>query len=203
VDYILHEQIGDDLFDENMIVNLLDLKQRALKDNGAIFPGRFELFLEPVALKNDYRVPFIWETPVQGIDYGFLRNHPDVEKYKRVNYSSRYIDKSAFDYFLSEPEPILSVDLNKMEGTDSIATRFSASRLVAHAGRMEGLYLYFRVVFDDDCHFDTAPQHTHTSWGNRMLRCTHHDYAVGETISFQVEMGDIRFADTWSCTFNH
>jgi protein arginine N-methyltransferase 1 len=203
VDYILHEQIGDDLFDENMIVNLLDLKQRALKDNGAIFPGRFELFLEPVALKNDYRVPFIWETPVQGIDYGFLRNHPDVAKYKRVNYSSRYIDKSAFDYFLSEPEPILSVDLNKMEGTDSIATRFSASRQVVQAGRMEGLYLYFRVVFDDDCHFDTAPQHTHTSWGNRMLRCTHHDYAVGETISFQVEMGDIRFADTWSCTFNH
>jgi protein arginine N-methyltransferase 1 len=203
VDYILHEQIGDDLFDENMIVNLLDLKQRALKDNGAIFPGRFELFLEPVALKNDYRVPFIWETPVQGIDYGFLRNHPDVEKYKRVNYSSRYIDKSAFDYFLSEPEPILSVDLNKMEGTDSIATRFSASRQVVQAGRMEGLYLYFRVVFDDDCHFDTAPHHTHTSWGNRMLRCTHHDYAVGETISFQVEMGDIRFADTWSCAFNH
>ncbi len=112
-DYILHEQIGDDLFDENMIVNLLDLKQRALKDNGVIFPGRFELFLEPVALKNDYPVPFIWETPVH------------------------------------------------------------------------------------------APHHTQTSWGNRMLRCAHHDYAVGETISFQVEMGDIRFADTWSCTFNH
>jgi type I protein arginine methyltransferase len=201
-DYILHEQIGDDLFDENMIVNLLDLKQRALKDNGAIFPGRFELFLEPVALKNDYRVPFIWETPVHGIDYGFLRNHPDVEKYKRPNYASRYIDKSAFDYFLSEPEPILSVDLNKLSGTDSIATRFSASRLVTHAGRMEGLYLYFRVVFDGESHFDTAPDHTHTSWGNRMLRCTHHDYAVGETISFQGEMGDIRFADTWSCTFN-
>ncbi|MEI8015972.1 MAG: hypothetical protein WCH20_14195, partial [Nitrospira sp.] len=107
------------------------------------------------------------------------------------------------DPFLSEPEPILSVDLNKMSGTDLISTRFSASRLVTHAGRMEGLYLYFRAVFDDDCHFDTAPHHTHTSWGNRMLRCTHHDYAVGEPISFQVEMGDIRFADTWSCTFTH
>lgn len=203
VDYILHEQIGDDLFDENMIVNLMDLKQRTLKDTGTIFPGRFELFLEPVALKKDYRVPFIWEKPVHGIDYGFLQNHPDVEKYKRASYASRYIDKSAFDYFLSEPEPILSVDLNKLSGTDSITTSFTASRQVVHAGRMEGLYLYFRVAFDDECHFDTAPGHTHTSWGNRMLRCPSHDYAKGDIISFQAEMGDIRFADTWSVTFNN
>jgi type I protein arginine methyltransferase len=203
VDFILHEQIGDDLFDENMIVNLLDLKQRTLKNNGTIFPGRFELFLEPVTLKKEYRVPFVWETSVHGIDYGFLRNHPDVEQYKRASYASRYIDKSAFDYFLSEPEPILSVDLNKISGTNSIATSFTASRRVVHAGRMEGLYLFFRVVFDDECHFDTAPHHTHTSWGNRLLRCPHHDYAEGDTISFQAEMGDIRFADTWSCTFNH
>jgi protein arginine N-methyltransferase 1 len=203
VDYIVHEQIGDDLFDENMIVNLLDLKQRTLKDTGTIFPGRFELFLEPVALKKDYRVPFIWQTSVHGIDYGFLRNHPDLQKYKRASYASRYIDKSAFDYFLSGPEPICSVDLNKISGIDSIATSFTASRKVVRAGRMEGLYLFFRVVFDGESHFDTAPDHSHTSWGNRMLRCPSHDYGEGDIISFQVEMGDIRFADTWSCTFNH
>lgn len=203
VDFILHEQIGDDLFDENMILNLLDLKQRAMKDTGTIFPGRFELFLEPVALTKGYRVPFIWETSVQGIDYGFLQNHPDIEKYKQASYASRYIDQSAFDHFLSEPAPVLSVDLNNIQGPDSIATRFTASRRVVHAGRMEGLYLFFRAVFDEECHFDTAPHHTHTSWGNRLLRCSHHDYAVGDTISFQVEIGDIRFLDTWSCAFNH
>jgi protein arginine N-methyltransferase 1 len=204
VDYILHEQIGDDLLGENMIFNLLDLKQRAMKDPGTIFPGRFELFLEPVALTSAYRVPFIWKTSVHGIDYGFLRNHLDLEKYKQASYASRYIDQSAFDHFLSEPTPVLSVDLNKIAGAESIVAQFSASRPVVHAGWMEGLYLFFRAVFDEERHFDTAPpHHIHTSWGNRLLPCSHHDYAVGDTISFNVKVGDIRFLDTWSCTFSH
>src|SRR5690606_12524273 len=56
-DVIIHEQIGDDLFDENMVENLLDLKRRVLKENGKIVPGRFELFLEPAVLKEDFRTP--------------------------------------------------------------------------------------------------------------------------------------------------
>jgi len=74
-DALIHEQIGDYLFNENMIEKLLDLKNRLLKPNGRIFAGKFELYLEPVALKEEFNVPFIWENQIDGIDFTFLREY--------------------------------------------------------------------------------------------------------------------------------
>src|SRR5690606_29809159 len=68
VDVILHEQIGDELFDENMVTNVVDLRDRLLKPDGRIVPGRFGLYMEPVQLTDAGRVPFVWENPVAGVD---------------------------------------------------------------------------------------------------------------------------------------
>jgi len=74
-DVIIHEQMGQLIFGENMIENLLDLKARALKPGGKILPGRFRLFVEPVVLKEQYRVPFIWEIP--GLEYLYSTSSTD------------------------------------------------------------------------------------------------------------------------------
>ena len=74
-DIIIHEQMGDYLFNENMVQNLLDLKKRLLKPNGMILPGRFQLFLEPTCLYESFNIPFIWENKIYGIDFEFLKDY--------------------------------------------------------------------------------------------------------------------------------
>jgi len=50
VDVVLHEQMGDELFNENMLENVLDLRDRVLRPSGRILPARFRLFIEPVSM---------------------------------------------------------------------------------------------------------------------------------------------------------
>jgi protein arginine N-methyltransferase 1 len=199
VDFIIHEQMGDDLFNENMIDNLLDLKRRALKDTGKILPGRFELFLEPVALKKEYRVPFIWEGPVHGIDFGFLRDLPEAALFQPEGYKRHWIEAAALDFYLGEPEPILTVDLNEVDDVSSIPKRVVSTRTVVRPGSMDGFCLFFRAVFDDEIRFDTQP--SRTCWANRLFRTPRADYNLGDKISYAVDVADIRRSYTWSFSF--
>ena len=46
VDAIIHEQIGDALFDELVVTNVADLRDRLLKPGGRVHPNRLRLFIE-------------------------------------------------------------------------------------------------------------------------------------------------------------
>ncbi|MGB9986687.1 methyltransferase domain-containing protein [Salarchaeum japonicum] len=197
VDILLHEQMGDDLFNENLVENVLDFKERCLADDARILPGRFELFLEPVTLTDDERFPFIHELSVAGVDFGVLENHPLLDPYKSTGYERRFADASAVDGFLSTPEPILSFDLNDMENGDALSSELTASRRVDRAGVMDGLCLFFGVTFDDDTHFDTSPFHTNTSWRNRVLRTPQREYATDDEIAYTVDIDFLTNTGMW------
>ena len=57
-DVILHEQIGEALFDERVVENVAELRDRILKPGGRIFPAHLRLFIEPVEVHADTRAPF-------------------------------------------------------------------------------------------------------------------------------------------------
>jgi len=196
LDLILHEQIGDDLFDENMIDNILDLKDRLLKPGGRILPGRFELFLEPVALKQEYRVPMAWEMSPQGVDFRFLQGHPLAERYQSSGYRFRYIEPYSIDHLLCDPVPVISFDLNDPE--PAIDFKIPAqNRIVTDPGVMDGICLWFRTIFDDEISFDTNPMNGKHSWSNRLFRTPALSYQRGERIRFEVEMPSPCIANTW------
>src|SRR5688572_4899000 len=75
VDVILHEQMGDCLFDEAMVANVTDLRDRVLKPGGLILPGVFEFYCEPIKVRDGRLVPFLWEMNVHGYDYACLERH--------------------------------------------------------------------------------------------------------------------------------
>ena len=77
-----------------MVENVLDLKHRVLKDTGTILPGLFDLYFDPVTLKEEYRVPYLQDMSVQGIDFGFLHHHSDTVEYKPASYSRRPMEKA-------------------------------------------------------------------------------------------------------------
>lgn len=202
IDVILHEQIGDDLFDENMIENLLDLKSRILKPGGRIVPGRFELFLEPVALKEAFRVPFLWEIGLHGIDLSFLKNSEALGKYTPPRYMFRAMQPGAVDHFLCRPEPLLSIDLNDMTSEVEIPRSHSISRIVQHPGTMDGFYVYFTASFDDEIGFGTSPSNPAVNWGNRLFRTEAVTLNEGDALSYNVEMPSIVDARTWVVEFS-
>jgi protein arginine N-methyltransferase 1 len=203
IDVILHEQIGDNLYNENMIENILDLKDRMLKKSGRILPSKFELFLEPISLRKEYKIPFIWENKIDDIDYGFLKNSDDIEKYKPVDYMIKWLEVPALDYFLCEPKAIYSFDINELKDKNDIKKVIETSKKVVHSGTMDGLCFYFRVIFDDEINFDTSPLHTKTHWGNRLFRIESRSYDIGENIAYKLTMADILKVEKWSVSIKN
>ena len=201
-DIIIHEQIGDYLFNENMIQNLLDLKVRLLKPGGRILPGRFELFLEPACLQDEYNIPFIWENRLHGIDFGFMRKyHDELAKYKPQEYKQEWLCAAAVKYFLCRQQPVLSFDLHTLESEKDIPQQLDVAKQVAEPGSLDGFCLFFRVIFDDDISFDTSPLTAYTHWGNCFFRVESRNVSTGDVLRFQLTMKDLLNIKTWSVSF--
>lgn len=195
VDVILHEQMGDCLFDEAMVANVADLRDRLLKPGGLILPSRFELFCEPVKLRDERLVPFLWEMNVHGYDYSCMaRNRPqDTAYYHRAS-----TDLSLVDHFLGEPAPVLTVDLHSVSEPDLPETiRFR--RTVTNGGRLDGYVVYFRAQVDEDLSLGTGPLDPGRAphWGFRLLRTERDDFEVGEEIEILLHVGRWPDLDSW------
>jgi protein arginine N-methyltransferase 1 len=67
---------------------------------------------------------------------------------------------------------------------------------------MDGLCVYFKVVFDDEIYFDTSPLHTKTHWGNPLFRTESRTYEAGKHVSYSLVMEDV-FLKNWSVSINH
>lgn len=200
VDVVIHEQLGDDCFDENMIENLLDLKRRVLAPGGRILPGRFELYIEPVTLRETYVVPYLWEQRLHGLDFSFLRDDPELAAYERPHHHTHYLHPGSVAGFLGAPEPLLVVDLDEIDHSSDIATSFSVTRTVTADGRLDGFCVYFRAAFDDETSLTTSPTQTRTHWGNRFFRTPARATRAGDEIAYAVELTELTRGNTWRVT---
>ncbi|MEZ5294888.1 MAG: hypothetical protein R2697_01020 [Ilumatobacteraceae bacterium] len=74
--------MGDELFNENMLQNILDLRDRVLRPGGRILPGRFRLFVEPVTLHDDMRVRRFWNIDLpDDIDLSGMERSPIAQRF--------------------------------------------------------------------------------------------------------------------------
>jgi len=71
VDVILHEQIGHNLVDEDMVENVVSLRDRVLAKGGIVLPSHFALYADPVQLHADRTMPFGWEHRFHDLDFSF------------------------------------------------------------------------------------------------------------------------------------
>ena len=203
IDIIIHEQIGDYLFNENMIQNLMDLKNRVLKLGGRIIPGKFELYLEPVHLKDSFNVPFIWENELYGVDFGFLRKHfKSLEEFKPQDYKQEWLDSEAIEDFLCETDPIYSFDLNTLKSEKDVPHSIQCTKHVVKPGYLDAFCLYFNVKFDDDIQFDTSPLTPATHWGNCFFRIESRKCFGEELIDYTFTMPDLFDITTWNVIIN-
>lgn len=195
VDVILHEQMGDWLFDEAMIPNVCDLRDRLLKPGGRILPARFEFYCEPVQLNSTRHIPFIWNLNVKDYDFSALERHrPQETGYYQLTGN----DGVLIDHFLAEPAPALTFDLHTVNET-TLAHDLAFQRRVTRPGRIDGLAVYFRTTVDDDLHLSTAPHDPGRAphWGFRVLRTEPADYAIDDLIDVRLTVGRWHDVDSW------
>jgi type I protein arginine methyltransferase len=195
VDVILHEQMGDGLFDEDMVANVTDLRDRLLKPDGRIIPSDFDFFCEPVKIHDHRRVPFIWELNVHGYDYAALDRHrPQEPSY----YQLTSCDQNLVEYFLSRPVPVLSLDLHTIAESD-LPGEITFTRTVIQAGRLDGFAIYFRTRVDDDLSLSSSPIDPNRAphWGFRILRTEQEMFHQGDVIKITLTVGRWPDIDTW------
>lgn len=195
VDVILHEQMGDGLFDEAMVANVCDLRDRLLKPGGLILPSRFEFFCEPIKVRDVRHVPFIWELEVHGYDYSVLERHrPQDPEY----YQLRSSDLGLVECCLGVPEPVLTFDLHTVQEA-ALPRELAFSRTVVNAGRLDGYAVYFRTRVDGDLSLSSGPLDSGRAphWGFRILRTDRDDFAAGDTIQVSLKVESWSDMNSW------
>jgi len=199
VDVILHEQIGDFLFDEAMVPNVCDLRDRLLKPGGLILPSQFEFFCEPMTLHDDRRVPYIWElTDVHGFDFSSMeRSRPQDPDYYRI----ASCDLGVVKHFLGEPAPMVEVDLQTItESTLPLSVKFT--RKVTRSGLIDGLVVFMKAKVDDDLVLSSSPLDPGRAphWGFRILRLDQSYAEIGDELEVTLTVKDWAETDSWVWT---
>lgn len=193
-DVIVHEQIGDALFDEQVVANIVDLRERVLAPGGRILPGRLQLFIEPIQLAEGFRAPYAWQqTDLYGLDFSALAALRDRQPH---GYRYRVFRPLPFERFLCDPEPVLTVDLHAI-AADGLPRRIAYERRVERGGWFDGFCVYFAAWFDDQLGFSSSPDGPGTNWATPLLRVASRRVEPGEAIRLDLRAADLADPRTW------
>jgi protein arginine N-methyltransferase 1 len=200
---IVHEQIGEALFDERMVESIIDLRDRVLKRGGRIVPARFELHVDPVELIDDAAVPFGWEQCLHGINFRTLEESGSMQLRR---YWRRLVYANQVSRRLCDPAPLFSIDLETATGT-ALPTSLRRRARVAEPGRIDGLCVSFVARFDDDLYIDSSPaapsDRRPTSFMNPLLRVEATKVDVGDELELTLDATDLATPGTWTWSCKH
>jgi protein arginine N-methyltransferase 1 len=198
IDVLLHEQMGDELFNENMLANVLDLRDRVLAPGGRLLPSRFRLFVEPVSMRPDMRVRRFHNIELpDGIDLAGMEGSVVLAPYETDKFEQFWARPGSVAATIGTPHPVLEFDLATLEGPDALARHHEFERVATADAIVDGVCVWFEAEFDDGTVLTTSPLAPNTSWQNRMFRLDREIHA-GETLALTVDLERLVDASTWS-----
>jgi type I protein arginine methyltransferase len=198
IDVVLHEQMGDELFNENLLANLLDIRDRVLRPGGRILPAKFRLYIEPVTLHESMRVRRFWNIDLpDGIDLTAMEASPLAARFASSRSEQLWARTGSVKSTLAAPQPILEFDLHTIDSIESLPTDFVVERTATTDVIVDGACIWFEALFDDETALSTSPLAPVTSWGNRMFRLDL-DVTAGDHLRLNVHMRQI--VDPWTWT---
>ena len=193
INVLIHEQMGQNLFDEGIIHNICDLRDRVLAQDSCIIPGRFSLFMEPVRLKDAYCIPHVSELNLHGVRFDCLRERPTEEN------SLRTLHPHQAEALLCHPEPVLELDFRSLDPR-ALPDRFCVRKRITNPGRMDGVCVYWTAHFDDELEISTSPLAPHTHWGSWFMRADTQEYDAGAVLEFDWTIGELTEIRSWRYT---
>ncbi|MFN3215811.1 MAG: methyltransferase domain-containing protein [Acidimicrobiales bacterium] len=198
VDVVLHEQMGDELFNENLVDNLLDARDRLLAPGGRMLPARFALFVEPVSFHPAMRVRRFWNIELpDGIDLAPLEHSPVAARFDTGRSEQFWARPGSVASAVSAPAPIVEFDLATLDDIGAIPIDHVVERRSPDDTIVDGACVWFEARFDDDTVLSTSPLGPPTSWGNRVFRIDR-ELAAGEAMRLYVHLGNVVDPATWT-----
>jgi len=197
-DLIIHEILGVDPFDENLLPVLLDARVRFLRPGGRLLPYRLEVCCLGIESLEDPRAGAALTMAkarelagFYGLDFGpFLKA---LEAHQaRTDRSRLVIGDKPFDRkILSEEARIL--DLNLQEGDlDLVGWSASASLRIVAEGTLGGVVLFFRAHLDEHLRITNSPFAPMTSWGWDLRFFSHGiDVRPGDNVPLRAEIDTV------------
>lgn len=195
VDVIVHEQLGAALFNEHVVANVVDLRDRLLKEGGLILPHRLRLFVAPVQADEGLYAPFAWEQTLHGLTFRALRSYAEANP---GGYLYRTYNPLPLEAFLAEPQPVVDVDLLTATSAELPASvRYSET--VSREGVLHGFCVFFEARFDEELSITTSPVDPARAvhWVVPMLRTQRHEVRPGNTVSLDLGWTDLALPTAW------
>ncbi len=198
VDVLLHEQMGDELFNENMLENLLDLRYRVLKPGGQILPAKFRLFVEPVSFCEAMRVRRFWNIELpDGLDLSGAERSMVAARFDRGRSEQLWVRPGSVESTVGDPEPVLEFDLHTLGSVEDFPQSHVIERVAASDAIVDGYCVWFEADFDDHTSLSTSPLAPVTSWGNRLFRLDR-EITAGEKLRCHLHFEQLVDASTWT-----
>jgi protein arginine N-methyltransferase 1 len=198
VDVLLHDLVGDGLFDAGLIPRMLDARDRLLVPGGRILPHRFDIFFAPVQLREEARLPFLWDQRLGNVDFSCLRLLRDTLDSLHF---TRLIRPQDVERSLCDASPAFTLDLETLRA-GTLPRRLELERPVVREGRMDGLCLFYRAHFDATLSHDTVPERPRACAPVMLLRMDCRDFARYETIRVEMSLPDLVDITTWRWNFS-
>lgn len=165
VDVIIHDQIGDFLWDEGMLSKIGYARDHLLKKGGIILPAEFELYLVPISLLATAINPFFWKKKIYGIDFGNLEKE-ELRQWKITCLPRRY-EADNCETFMAKP--VLAARVNLYERGIRPRPISVSFKIHGPGGLLTAVMGFFKVRFDKEIFFETRPASPNTNWGQFVL----------------------------------
>jgi protein arginine N-methyltransferase 1 len=198
VDVLLHEQMGPALFDRGLVSTLVDLRTRLLRPGGRILPHRFELFIEPVQLRDEACLPFIWSQRLPSVDFSCLQT---LREAMSPSYFTRLVRSYEVSHLLCEPEPVFTFNLETVKPGE-LPRYVQYSRPVQREGRLDGFCVFYRAAFDEDTSFSVSPLRAQNPAPLMLLRVDSRGFTQNQALRLELELPELEDVTSWRWRFN-
>ncbi len=158
VDLIISEWLGNFALTEDMLRDVLEVRERLLKPGGRMLPSQVEVMLAPIddSILYDEDGPGFWREGLHGLDFSRLEQ---VELAQHQTQKLR-IEESVL---LAPGQALVSLDLAEMKSGDEWADgvlEFEAAR----DGTLNGFAGWFTARLSPSVLLDTGPGFPWTHW---------------------------------------
>ncbi len=197
VDVLLHELMGEALFEAGLVSRVLALRERLLKPHGRILPNRFEVYIEPVQLRDEAHLPFIWSQRLPSVDYSCLQA---LREAMSPAYFTRRIRAYEVRHLLCAPEPAFAFDLETMKA-GALPRRVRSTRPVVEEGRLDGFCVYYKAAFDAELSFSVSPLRWQNPASMLLLRVDSREFERFQPLCLDLELPELADVGTWRWRF--
>lgn len=170
-DLLIHEILGVDPFDENLLPVLVDARRRLLKPGGRMLPRRLEICCLGIEGTEDPRHEATLAVArarelsgLHGLDFGPVVKAVETFMARPLRNRTWLGEKSFDRKVLSEELRLMDLDLESGD-LDIVGRPASASLKIKTEGTLVGIVLFFRAHLDETIQLTTSPFSPLTHWG--------------------------------------